>query len=78
MVLDYAPSTAMILERLGTIVINIVNFKTLKRADRLVVNEWGTLALILLFVTNSVSRFVANLWIGRIKSNLKKKRVFSM
>ena len=44
-----------------------------KRADRLVVNEWGTL---LLFVTNSVSRFVANLWIGRIKSNLKKERVF--
>ena len=39
-------------------------------------NEWGTLAFILLFVTNSVSRFVANLWIGRIKSKLKKNRVF--
>ena len=49
-----------------------------KRADRIVVNEWGTLAFKLLFVTNSVSRFVANLWIERIKSNLKKKRVFSM
>ena len=36
-----------------------------KRADRQVVNEWGTLAFILLFVTNSVSRFVANVWIGR-------------
>ena len=47
-----------------------------KRADRLVVNEWGTLGFILLFVTNSVSRFVANLWIGRIKNNLKKQRVF--
>ena len=40
------------------------------------VNEWGTLAFIIMFVTNSVSRFVANLWIGKIKSNLKKKRVF--
>ena len=39
-------------------------------------NEWRTLGFILLFVTNSVSRFVANLWIGRIKNNLKKKRVF--
>ena len=28
MVLDYAPSNAMILKPLGTIVINIVNFKT--------------------------------------------------
>ena len=49
-----------------------------KRADRLVVNEWGTLASILLFVKNSVSRFAANLRIGKISSNLKKKRVFSM
>ena len=46
MVLDYAASTAMILKPLGTIVINIVHFKTFcgirctKRADRLVVNEW--------------------------------------
>ena len=31
----------------------------------------GTLAFILLFVTNSVSHFVANLWIGRIKSILR-------
>ena len=28
MVLDYAPSIAMILEPLGIIVLNIVNFKT--------------------------------------------------
>ena len=28
MVLDYAPSTAMILEPLGIIVLNIVNFKS--------------------------------------------------
>ena len=41
-------------------------------------NEWGTLVFILLFVTNSVSRFVANLWIERINSNLKKESVFSM
>ena len=48
-----------------------------KRADRLVVNEWGTLAFMLLFVKNSVSqRFAANLRIGKISSNLKKKRVF--
>ena len=63
----------MILETLGIIVLNIVNFKTF--CD---VNEWGTLGFILLFVTHSVSRFLANLCIGRIKSNLKKKRVFSM
>ena len=49
-----------------------------KRADRLMVNEWGTSAFILLFVRNSVSGFVANLRIGRIDSNLKKKRDFSM
>ena len=47
-----------------------------KQADRLVVDEWGTLAFILLFVTNSVSRFVANLRIGRINSNLKKQTCF--
>ena len=41
-------------------------------------NEWGTLAFILLFVTNQVSRFVATLRIGKINSNLKKKRAFSM
>ena len=49
-----------------------------ERADRLVVNEWGTLAFILISVPNSVSRFVANLWIGRINSDLKEKPVFSM
>ena len=49
-----------------------------KRADLLVVNEWGTLAFILLFVKNSLSPFVVNLWIGRTNSNLKKTRVFSM
>ena len=38
----------------------------------------GTLAFILLFVTNSVSRFVANSWIERINSKLKKKRVFGL
>ena len=71
----------MILETLGIIVLNIVNFKTfcgIKRADRLMVNEWGTSGFILLFVTNSVSCFLANLWIGGIKSNLKKKLFFSM
>ena len=47
-------------------------------ADRLEVDEWGTLTFILLFVTNSVSCFVANLRIERINSNLKKKRIFSM
>ena len=36
----------------------------------------GTLAFILLFVANSVSRFVANSWIEKINSKLKKKRVF--
>ena len=49
-----------------------------KRADRLMVNKWGTLAFILLFVRNSVSGFVPNLRIGRINSNLKKKRDFCM
>ena len=47
-----------------------------KQADRLVVNELGTLAFMLLVVTNSVSRFVANLRIGRINSNLKKQTYF--
>ena len=41
-----------------------------KRADRLMLNEWGTLAF--------TDLAVANLRIGRINSNLKKKRDFSV
>ena len=49
-----------------------------KRADRIIVNDWGTLAFILRVSDKHVLRFVANLRIGRISSNLKKKRVYSM
>ena len=46
-----------------------------KRTDP-VVAEWEFWVLYHVFVTDSVSRFVANLRIGRISSNLKKKSVF--
>ena len=75
----------------GTIVINIVNINIINILKLFVTlgvqRSWSTCgewmgnfewAFMLLFVTNSVSRFVTNLWIGRIESNLRKKRVFSM
>ena len=80
---DCVPSTVKLNELSGTIVLNIVNFKSfcdVRCANELIDLWWMNGELWLLyyvFVTNSVSRFVANLRIGRISSNLKKKRVFS-
>ena len=78
------PSTVKIYELPGTVVLNIVIFKIFcdVRCANELIDLWslnGELWLLYdVFVTNSVSRFLANLRIGRISSNLKKKRVFSM
>ena len=39
------------------IILSILKLLGVQTTDRLVMNEWGTLAFLLLFVTNSMSRF---------------------